>query len=123
MVQDITKSMLKSKYDNLNEFAIEHQKLIDDIVNKFTPEMIVLCEIPPILNNEEAYSKLEITKNYLNDTYSSKPGFLKLKFIAMIRNINKRSFEIGITFMLMSIMVYPFCAISFVQYYANNQTM
>ena len=44
IVQDGTNSILKSKYDNVNEFAIKHQKFIDDITNKLTPEMIVVCE-------------------------------------------------------------------------------
>ena len=49
-----TNSILKSKYDNV----------IDDITNEFTPEMMVVCEIPPILNNVKAISKVEMYNDY-----------------------------------------------------------
>ena len=60
MVQDGTNSILKSKYDNVKEFAIKHQKMIDFFTNEIFPEMIVVCEIPPILNIEEAKSKVDL---------------------------------------------------------------
>ena len=59
MVQDGTNSILKSKYDHVNEFEIKHQKLIDNNTNKFTPEMIVVCEVPPVVKKEEAISQIE----------------------------------------------------------------
>ena len=66
MVQDGSNSNLKSKYDIVNEFAMKHQKRIDDFTKKFTPEMIVVCEIPPIFNNEMQILTLKyLLKRYL----------------------------------------------------------
>ena len=66
MVQDGTNSNLKSKYDVVNEFAMKHQKLIDDFTYKFTPEMIVVCDIPPIFNNEmQTLSLTFLLKRYI----------------------------------------------------------
>ena len=48
MVQDGTNSILKSKFDYANEFEIRLQNMIEDNTNKFTPEMIVVCEVPPV---------------------------------------------------------------------------
>ena len=60
MVQDGTNSILKSKYDNVKEFAIKHQNNIDLFTNEITPKMIVACETTPILNNGEAKSKVDL---------------------------------------------------------------
>ena len=59
--------------------------MMDDITNKLTPEMIVMCEIPPILNNEEAFCKVVLSNDYFNNTYHCKSGFQVLKLNAMIR--------------------------------------
>ena len=59
LVHDDTNSILMSKYENVNEFAIKHQKLIDDFTKKLTPEKIVVCEILPFLNNEWANLRLK----------------------------------------------------------------
>ena len=68
MVQDGTIFNLKSKYDNVNEFVNKRQILIEDITDKFTPEMIVVCELTPIINNEESNTRVEKYNDYLNDT-------------------------------------------------------
>ena len=64
MTQDGTSFILKPNYDNVNEFSIKHQKLIDEFINKFTPEMIVLCKVPPTSNNEEAKSKVALYNHF-----------------------------------------------------------
>ena len=58
----------------------------------FDFEMIVVSEVPAIINNEEARSKFELHHDYLTKAYSSKSDFQVVKFSAMIKNINNWSF-------------------------------
>ena len=85
MVQDGTDSILKSKYVYVNEFEIRHQKLIEDNTNKFTPEMNVVCEVPPVVKKEEAIFKVDLYNDYLKVLSNSKPGLQVVKFNPMLK--------------------------------------
>ena len=47
--------------------------------NKFTAEMIVVCEVPPVVKSEEAISEVELYNDYLKVINSSKPGLQVVK--------------------------------------------
>ena len=91
MVIDGTKFIMKSKYDNVNEFADKHHKLIEEFKYKFSLKRLY-SKLPPILSKKEAKSKVETNNVFLNKTYNDKPDFSELKVKSMITNIIYWSF-------------------------------
>ena len=76
----------------MKEFEIKHQKLIDDNTNKFTPEMTVVSEVPPVVKKEETTYKVELYNVYLKVLYNSKPGLQVVKLNPMMKKISNLSF-------------------------------
>ena len=61
-------------------------------MQKLTPEIVVICKIPPILDNKEANKNVDLFNENVNGTYGSKSGYQVLKLNTMIQNINNWSF-------------------------------
>ena len=82
IIPDGTKSIFKRKFE----------ELIEVLVQQFTPEVVVICELPPSLDNVEANKNLDLYKEYNNCTYGSKSGYQVLKVQALIKSNNNWSF-------------------------------
>ena len=54
IIPDGTNSIFKRKFETLNEFSIKFEELIEVLVQQFTPEIVVICELTPSLDNIEA---------------------------------------------------------------------
>ena len=87
IIQDGTNSILKKIYSTLDEFSAKYEELIA-LTAKFSPDSIVICEIPPILNNDDANDKIDHYKRFLNEMYGSTTGFEVLNL-----NLNIKSLE------------------------------
>ena len=59
MIQDGTKNVLKHKSKSGMESFLEHKKLIELCMEKFNPDVCVVCEIPPLKNVEQYQDKNE----------------------------------------------------------------
>ena len=59
VIQDGTNSVRKKNFPNTNDLNKMQQELIVLIRNTFNPKMIVICEVPPIFNSNEANSTVE----------------------------------------------------------------
>ena len=59
----------------MNDFQIKFEELIELLVQNFAPEIVVICEIPPILNNVETNNRVDLYNDYFNCAYGSKSGF------------------------------------------------
>ena len=58
IIQDGTNS-------TLDEFSTKYEELIALITAKFSPDSIVICEIPPKLNNHDANDKIDHYNRFL----------------------------------------------------------
>ena len=92
IIPDGTNSIFKRKFETLNEFSIKFEELIEVLVQQFTPETVVICELPPSLDNVEANKNMDLYKEYNNCTYGSKSGYQVLKVLALIKCNNNWSF-------------------------------
>ena len=87
IIQDGTNSILKKIYSTIDEFSAKYEELIALITAKFSPESIVICEIPPILNNEDANDKIDHYNRFLNEMYGSTTGFEVLNLNSNIKSL------------------------------------
>ena len=107
----------------MNDFQIKFEELIELLVQKFTPEIVVICEIPPILDNVETNNRVDLYNDYFNCTYGSKSGFLVLKLNTMIKSNNNWSFLHWVNIHLNDEHDVPFllnCLRSFICQYSDN---
>ena len=58
IIQDGTNSILKKIYSTIDEFSAKYEDFIALITAKFSPELIVICEIPPNLTRMVLMTKL-----------------------------------------------------------------
>ena len=61
-------------------------------MQKLTPEIVVICKIPPVFDNKEANKNVDLYNENVNCTYGSKSGYQVLKLNTMIKSINNWSF-------------------------------
>ena len=83
---------LQRIFEILNELSIKFEELIDLLVQKFTPEILVICEIPPNLEKVEANKNVVLYNEYINCKSGSKSGYQMLKLNLMIKSSNNWSF-------------------------------
>ena len=110
IIQDGTNSILKKIYSTVDEFSTKYEELIALITAKLSPDLIVFfCEIPQILNNDDANDKIDHYNRFLNETYGSTTGFKVLNLNSKIKNLEsyqslyfdtiRLSDELGIQFL------------------------
>ena len=75
IIQDGTNSILKKIYSTFDEFSAKYEEFIALITAKFSPDSVVICEIPPTLNNDDANDKIDHYNCFLNEMYGSTTGF------------------------------------------------
>ena len=66
IIQDGTNSIFKKNYSTVDEISAKYEELIAFIIAKFSPDSIVICKIPPILNNNDANDKTDHYNRFLN---------------------------------------------------------
>ena len=79
---------LKNIYSTIDEFSAKYDKFIALITAKFSPDSVVFCEIPQILNKDDANDKTDHYNRFLNEMYGSTTGFEVLNL-----NSNRKSLE------------------------------
>ena len=67
IIQGGTDSIFKKIYSTIVEFSAKYEELIALITANFSPESIVVCEIPPIFNNDDANVKNDHYNCFLNE--------------------------------------------------------
>ena len=72
----------------MNDFSIKFEELIESLVQKFTPEIVVICKRILFLDNVEANKNVDLYNEYFKCTYGPKPGFLMLKLNTMVKSNN-----------------------------------
>ena len=87
IIQDGTNSILKKSYSTIDEFSAKYEELIALIIAKFSPDSIVICEIPPILNNDGANDKIDNYNRFLNELYGSTTRFEVLNLNSNIKSL------------------------------------
>ena len=75
----------KKIYSTIDEFSAKYEELIALITAKFSPDSIDICEIPPILNNDDAKDKIDYYNCFLNEMYGSTTGFEVLNLNSNIK--------------------------------------
>ena len=83
--------MLKHNSKSANKNFLEHKKLIDLCIEKFNPDVCVVCEIPPLKNVEQyrdKNEKIDEIKNLFTSYYSDKPSFKISYPNANIKSVN-----------------------------------
>ena len=85
IIQDGTNSILKKIYSTIDEFSAKYEELIALITAKLLPDSIVISEIPPILNNDDANDKIDHYNRFLNEMYGSITGFEVLNLNSNIK--------------------------------------
>ena len=79
---------LKEKLPTVDEFSLKFKEPIALLTAKFSPDSIVICELPPILNNDDANDKNDHYNRFLNEKYGSTTGFEVLNL-----NSSRKSLE------------------------------
>ena len=87
IIQDGTNFILKNIYSTVDEFSAKYQELIALITAKFSPDSIVFCKIPPILNNGDGNDKIDHYNRFLKEMYGSTTGFEMLNLNANIKSL------------------------------------
>ena len=73
-MKDGTKSVSKSSSENEKVFFTGYQELVDDCMEKITPNSMVLCDFPPFMEipiNSDKNEKIAAFNNLLNSTYGN----------------------------------------------------
>ena len=89
ILQDGTNSVLKSNKTSDELFA-DYVELVENTVDKFSPENVVLCEIIPLKNLPQNKDKNVIIDDFnklLNDYIEDKPFYKVLSLNRMIKQI------------------------------------
>ena len=71
ILQDATNSVLKQKIPNPINFIGKFLDFIEVIITNFSLDMVVICEIPPVLDKHDTRG----FNNAINDYFGSKSGF------------------------------------------------
>ena len=91
ILQDGTNSVSKSSKNGKDLFA-DYQKLVDKCMEKFTPDSMVLCEIPPFREipiNSDKNEKIAVFNDLLNNTYGNVDNaIVVLKLNDIIRSVS-----------------------------------
>ena len=77
----------KKIYSTIDELSAKYEELIALITTKVSPDSIVFCEISPILNNDDAYDKIDHYNRFLNEIYGSTTGFEVLNLNSNIKSL------------------------------------
>ena len=72
---------LKKIYSTVDEFSAKYRfnnfrKFSALITAKFSPDSIVICDIPPILNNDDANDKIDHYNRFLNEMFGELSEFI-----------------------------------------------
>ena len=92
ILQDGTNSVLKSNETSDELFADYVVELVENTVDKFSPENVVLCEIIPLKNLPQNKDKNVIIDDFnklLNDYIEDKPLYKVLLLSKMIKQISQ----------------------------------
>ena len=87
IIQDGTNSILKKIDSTIDEFSSKYAEFIALITANFSPGSIVICEIPPIHNNDDANDKTDHYNRFLNEMYGSTTGFEVLNLNSNIKSL------------------------------------
>ena len=78
---------LKKIYSPVDECSAKYEALIALLTAKFSPDSIVICYVPPILNNDDANDKIDHYNRFLNEKYGSTTGFEVLNLNSNIKSL------------------------------------
>ena len=88
IIQDAANFILKKFHSTAYEFSAKYDELITLLTAKnFSPDLIVICEIPPILNNDDANDKIVHYNSFLKELYGSTMGFEVLNLNSYIKSL------------------------------------
>ena len=91
ILQDGTNNVLKHHQKSAQDHFADHAKLVKKCIEKFQPEVFVICEVPPLKNlpqNMDKNNCIDEFNELIHSTYSNQIGF-------KILNVNKNIKEEG----------------------------
>ena len=84
ILQDGTNSILKNRDKDTNELFEKYSELVTYIIDNFEPQQLVLCEVPPVLNDVAASKKIEEFNMMLNEQFKNEDNIAILKLNEII---------------------------------------
>ena len=83
ILQDGTNCILEQKIETINKFL----ELIEVSTAQYSPDMVVICKIPPILNNHDAKVDIDELINAINENFGSRADFEVLNLNSLLENL------------------------------------
>ena len=91
ILQDDTNALLKNGSASTENLFDDFNTLVEAIREKFEPTNFVICEVPPVLQNEEMNQKITEFNELIHETFDE--GFTVLNLNHMYRRLpNMQSF-------------------------------
>ena len=97
ILQDGTNNVLKHHQKSAQDHFADHAKLVKKCIEKFQPEVFVVCEIPPLKNlpqNMDKNNCIDEFNELIHSSYSNQIGF---KILDVNKNIKEEGTSIDQT--------------------------
>ena len=96
IIQDGTNNVLKHYNKNAQDNFAEHASLVAKCIEKFSPEVVVICEVPPLKQNAAntaKNAKIDAFNKLIHDNYADKYKILSLNHA--VKDEGNRAFSQG----------------------------